>query len=412
MLFFRDVDRKVLSWCSYDVGNSAFATTIMAAVFPVYFKEVAALDLPPNISTAYWAYASAFSLLASAFFAPILGAAADVKGSKKKMLLIFTILGVLSSGGMAFVGPGDWMAALILMVGGSIGFSASMIFYDALLPSLVPSNRIDAVSAQGYALGYLGGGALLAVNLLFIQIFPGTMGARLSFLSVALWWGAFSVPILLFVDEPSPAPGGEHLSGVALFKEGLGRLRTTFREIRIHKNLFVFLVAFWLYNDGIGTIIRMAAIYGANLGISMGHLVGALLVTQFVGIPFSLAFASLAQTIGSKRAILAGLYFYLGITFAAIFVREVWHFWALAIAVGMVQGGTQAISRSFFASMIPSGRTAEFFGFYDISSKFSGILGPAVFGLITQAAGSSRLAIAVLSYTFILGIFILKKVKD
>lgn len=410
MIFFRDADRKVLSWCSYDVGNSAFATTIMAAVFPVYFKEVAAQGLAPNISTAYWAYASAFSLLASAFFAPVLGAAADVKGSKKKMLLVFTVLGVLSSGGMAFVGPGDWMFALVLMVGGSIGFSASMIFYDALLPSLVPANRIDTVSAQGYALGYLGGGALLAVNLLFIRFLPGTAGARLSFLSVALWWAAFTVPILLFVDEP-PHQGGAHLSGGRLFLEGLKRLKATFREIRIHKNLFVFLLAFWLYNDGIGTIIRMAAIYGANLGISMTHLVGALLVTQFVGIPFSLAFAFLAAKIGSRQSILAGLLFYLIITWAAIFVREVWHFWALAIAVGMVQGGTQAISRSFFASMIPKGRAAEFFGFYDISSKFSGILGPAVFGFITQATGSSRLAIAVLSYTFILGILILRRVK-
>ncbi len=410
MIFFRDADRKVLSWCSYDVGNSAFATTIMAAVFPVYFKEVAAQGLAPNISTAYWAYASAFSLLASAFFAPVLGAAADVKGSKKKMLLVFTVLGVLSSGGMAFVGPGDWMFALVLRVGGSIGFSASMIFYDALLPSLVPANRIDTVSAQGYALGYLGGGALLAVNLLFIRFLPGTAGARLSFLSVALWWAAFTVPILLFVDEP-PHQGGAHLSGGRLFLEGLKRLKATFREIRIHKNLFVFLLAFWLYNDGIGTIIRMAAIYGANLGISMTHLVGALLVTQFVGIPFSLAFAFLAEKIGSRKSILAGLLFYLIITWAAIFVREVWHFWALAIAVGMVQGGTQAISRSFFASMIPKGRAAEFFGFYDISSKFSGILGPAVFGFITQATGSSRLAIAVLSYTFILGILILRRVK-
>lgn len=411
MLFFRQMDRKVLSWCSYDVGNSAFATTIMAAVFPVYFTEVASRGLAPSSSTAYWAYASAFSLLVSAFFAPVLGAAADVKGTKKKMLLVFTVLGVVSSGGMAFVGPGDWMLALFLMAGGSIGFSASMIFYDALLPSLVPANRVDAVSAQGYALGYLGGGALLAVNLLFIQILPGTAGARLSFLSVAVWWAAFTAPILLFVDEPAAEPGGEGLSGISLFLEGLERLKSTFREIRTYKNLFVFLLAFWLYNDGIGTIIRMAAIYGANLGISMTHLVGALLVTQFVGIPFSLAFATLAVRTGSKRAILAGLYLYLGITFAAIFVREVWHFWALAIAVGMVQGGTQAISRSFFASMIPPGKAAEFFGFYDISSKFSGILGPAVFGLITQWTGSSRPAIAVLSYTFILGIIILRRVK-
>jgi UMF1 family MFS transporter len=310
-----------------------------------------------------------------------------------------------------FVGPGNWVLALFLMMGGTIGFSASMIFYDALLPSLVPAHRIDTVSSQGYALGYLGGGMLLAANLLFIRFLPGTAGARLSFLSVALWWALFSVPVFLFVDEPPPSPEGKDLSGTALFLKGLERLRMTFREIRHYRNLFVFLLAFWLYNDGIGTIIRMAAIYGATLGIPMSHLVGSLLVTQFVGIPFSLAFGSLASKIGSKRSILAGLFFYLCITFAAIFVREIWHFWALAIAVGMVQGGTQAMSRSFFASMIPPGRTAEFFGFYDISSKFSGIFGPAVFGLVTQVTGSSRLAIAVLSYTFILGILILRKVR-
>lgn len=412
MRFFRNMDRKILSWCAYDIGNSAFATTIMAAVYPVYFREVAAWGLSANLPTAYWAYASAISLFLSAFFAPVLGAVADIKGLKKKMLAVFTFLGVVSSGCMAFVGPGDWLLALILMMGGTIGFSASMIFYDALLPSLVPAHRMDEISTWGYALGYLGGGILLAANLACIRLFPGTWGARFSFLSVAFWWGGFSIPLLMFVDEPPPAGKKKVLKGVLLFREGMDRLRTTFREIQLHKNLFLFLLAFWFYNDGIGTIIRMAAIYGSNLGIPMSHLVGSLLVTQFVGIPFSLAFGSLTSKTGSKKAILLGLYVYLLITFAAVFVEKTWHFWTLAIAVGMVQGGTQAISRSFFASMIPQGRTAEFFGFYDISSKFSGIIGPAIFGIITQATGSSRLAIAVLSYTFILGILILRKVRS
>ena len=411
MHFLRKENRNVLSWCAYDVGNSAFATTVMAAVYPVYFKEVAAVGLDANLPTAYWAYASAASLFLSAFFAPVLGAAADIKGSKKRMLALFTALGVISSGGMAFVGEGDWIFALVLMMGGTIGFSASLIFYDSLLPSLVPPQRIDAVSSQGYALGYLGGGLLLAANLLLIKLLPGTLGARLSFFSVALWWAAFSLPVLMFVEEPPSPAEGHSLSGKKVFLAGLERLKSTFREIRHYRNLFIFLLAFWLYNDGIGTIIRMAAIYGATIGIPLSHLVGALLVTQFVGIPFSLAFGTLASRIGSKRAIMTGLSIYLCITYAAVFIEKNWHFWALAIAVGIVQGGTQAISRSFFASMIPPGRTAEFFGFYDISSKFSGIIGPAVFGLITQAAGSSRIAIAVLSYTFIGGMLILRKVR-
>lgn len=412
MLFFQKMDRKILSWCSYDVGNSAFATTIMAAIYPVYYKEVASLGLAPNLSTAYWAYASAISLFASAFFAPVIGAAADIRGSKKKMLLLFTLLGVFSSGAMAFVGPGDWRIALILLGAGNIGFTASIIFYDALLPSLAPPNRLDMISAQGYALGYLGGGVLLAINLLFIALLPGTAGARLSFLSVAFWWAFFTLPILLYVEEPPPHSEGRKLSTPALFIEGLKRLESTFRDISHYKNAFVFLLAFWFYNDGIGSIIRMAAIYGASLGIPMSHLAGALLVTQFVGIPFSLAFGRLASAVGSKSSITAGLTFYLIITLAAIFVREAWHFWALAIAVGMVQGGVQAISRSFFASMIPQGKNAEFFGFYDISSKFSGILGPAIFGLIVHWTGSNQLAVAVLSYTFIVGIIILRKVRS
>jgi len=222
-----------------------------------------------------------------------------------------------------------------------------------------------------------------------------------------VWWAVFTIPIMVYVDEPGAGTGG---GGADAIRDSIGRLKRTFREIRSYKNLFLFLVAFWFYNDGIGTVIRMAAIYGSQLGISIYHLVGALLLTQFVGIPFSIAFGSMASRIGSKRAILAGLYFYLGLIIAGIFISRPWHFWALAVAVGMVQGGTQAISRSFFASMIPPGRTAEFFGFYDISSKFSGILGPAIFGMVTQVTESSSAAIAILSYTFILGILLLRKV--
>jgi len=215
--------------------------------------------------------------------------------------------------------------------------------------------------------------------------------------------------VLFNVAEPPV--DGERVDTNTAFRGSVKRLQKTFREIRSFRNLFLFLVAFWFYNDGIGTIIRMAAIYGSQLGISMNHLVGALLLTQFVGIPFSLAFGTLASHMGSKKTILIGLYFYLCLIVAAVFISKPWHFWALAFSVGMVQGGTQAISRSFFASMIPPGRTAEFFGFYDISSKFSGILGPAIFGFITQVSGSSPLAIAILSYTFILGIVILRKIE-
>lgn len=405
--YFRRLEKNVLSWCAYDVGNSAFATTIMAAVYPVYYREVASSGLASNISTAYWAYSASASLFLSAVFSPFLGALADGQGMKKRLLAVFTAIGVVSTGCMALIGPGDWFPALLLLAGGTIGFTISIVFYDALLPHLAPPDRIDMISSQGYALGYLGGGVLLAVNFLFILALPGTIGARMSFLSAAVWWAVFTIPIMVYVDEPGAGTGG---GGADAIRDSIGRLKRTFREIRSYKNLFLFLVAFWFYNDGIGTVIRMAAIYGSQLGISIYHLVGALLLTQFVGIPFSIAFGSMASRIGSKRAILAGLYFYLGLIIAGIFISRPWHFWALAVAVGMVQGGTQAISRSFFASMIPPGRTAEFFGFYDISSKFSGILGPAIFGMVTQVTESSSAAIAILSYTFILGILLLRKV--
>jgi UMF1 family MFS transporter len=399
-------DKKTTSWCLYDVGNSAFATTIMATILPVYFKEIATPFLKGNLSTVYWGYASALALLCSAIVAPLLGAIGDISQKKKKMLGLFTLLGIISTAALFFVQHGHWKAALFFMVLGTIGFSASMIFYDSLLPHIVPLNEIDMVSSQGYALGYLGGGILLAINLVMISIFPGTLGPRLSFLSVALWWGLFSIPLFIFVPEPYAKPliNRRHkwIAGEAWL-----RLRQTFSEIRKYRDLFRFLIAFWFYNDGIGTMIRMAAIYGANVGISKLHLVGALLMTQFIGVPFSLFFGQFASKVGSKKAILTGLSGYVLISIGALFLSKAWHFWLLALAVGTVQGGTQAISRSLYASLVPPSRSAEFFGFYDISSKFAGVMGPALFGFITHITGSSRMGIAVISTTFIIGAIIL-----
>lgn len=402
-------DRRILSWCLYDVGNSAFATTILAAVFPVYFKEVAAITLTPEIATAYWGYASSFSLMLSAFLAPLLGTMADVRGSKKELLLFFTLIGIISTSVMSLLGPGNWKWALSLLILSSAAFSAAIIFYDSLLPHIVSLKEIDRVSAQGFAFGYLGGGLLLALNLLMIKNIPGTLGVRLSFFTVSVWWGIFTVPLILNVPEP-PVFREKIIRGKNIAKASFIRLKETFTEIRKYRELFKFLFAFWLYNDGIGTIIRMAAIYGAQLGFSMINLVGALLLTQFTGVPFSLIFGRIAERIGAKRAIFIALSWYFCICIGAVFLSSSWHFWILALSVGMVQGGAQAISRSLYASMVPKIQSAEFFGFYDISSKFAGIIGPALFGVITQITGSSRIGIAALSLTFILGMLILTKV--
>ncbi len=401
------------AWCLYDWGSSAFSTTVEAAVLPVFFEQVLAVSLPGNQPTMYWGYANAISLLIAALMAPILGSIADYTGSKKKLLVVFASLGIVATALMVFLDTGAWLSALILFFFGAIGLGASYIFYDALLPHITHEENIDYISSKGYAMGYLGGGILLAVNILMIQVIwsGSSLGPRLSFLTVAIWWAVFTIPLLKRVPEP-PANTTGLGRGLNPIKAGFKRLRQTFSHLRAYRELFKFLVAFWLYNDGIGTIIKMATIYGSEIGIGMTDLIGALLLTQFVGIPFSLAFGKFSKRVGTKRAIMIGLGWYVLITIMGYFMSQPWHFWALAIAVGMVQGGTQALSRSLFGLMAPKARSAEFFGFYDISSKFAGILGPFLFSMVGLIMGSSRLSIVALVVFFIGGIVLLEQVNE
>jgi UMF1 family MFS transporter len=405
--------RIVNAWCMYDWGSSAFSTTVEAAVLPVYFEGVAAASLPGNMATVYWGYTNAIALLITALLAPILGSIADYTGGKKRLLTIFAGMGILGTALMILIDRGDWPLALVLFLFGTIGISASYIFYNALLPHVARLEDIGYVSSKGYALGYLGGGILLAANILMIQVIwaGSNLGPRLSFLTVAIWWAIFTVPLLRRVPEP-PANTTGIGEGVNPVAAGFRRIGQTFREIRKYRQLFFFLLAFWLYNDGIGTIIKMATIYGAEIGIGMIDLIGALLLTQFVGIPFSLLFGKFSSRIGTKRAIMLGLGWYTLITISGYFMSQAWHFWTLAFAVGMVQGGTQALSRSLFGLMAPKARSAEFFGFYDISSKFAGIAGPALFAMVGQLAGSSRLSIVALIIFFIGGILLLTRVDE
>jgi len=397
----------------YDWGSSAFSTTVEAAVLPVFFEQVVAATLPGNMPTVYWGYTNALSLLVAALMAPILGSIADYTGSKKKLLTLFASIGIVTTALMVFLDAGIWLPALMLFFFSAIGLGASYVFYDALLPHVASEDEIDFVSSKGYALGYLGGGILLAINILMIQvIWPGsTLGPRLSFLSVAIWWAIFTLPLLRRVPEP-PANTTGIGEGVNPFKASFQRISQTFGELRKYRELFKFLLAFWLYNDGIGTIIKMATIYGSEIGIGMTDLIGALLLTQFVGIPFSLLFGKFSKKLGTKRSIMVGLVWYAFITIGGYFMQTSWHFWALAFAVGMVQGGTQALSRSLFGVMAPKARSAEFFGFYDISSKFAGIAGPALFAIVGQMMGSSRLSIVALIIFFIGGIVLLTRVDE
>jgi MFS transporter, UMF1 family len=405
--------KKVINaWAMYDWANSAFATTIMAAVLPVYYASVAAAGLPGNSATVYWAYTTSISLLIAAIVSPVLGAMADFSGSKKRLLAIFAFLGILGTALLYFVKTGDWFMASVFFIVGDLGFAGSLVFYDSLLPHIASGEEMDQVSSKGYALGYLGGGILLAINLAMIMLAPkeltGLM-SRLSFLSVALWWFIFTIPLLKYVPEP----GRRILAGEEKFnpvKAAFSRLAHTLREITNYKQLFLFLVAFWFYNDGIGTIIKMATIYGAEIGIGQTTLIGTLLMVQFVAIPFAFLFGWLAKKIGTKRSIYLSLIIYTGITIFAYFLKEAWQFWALGFAVATVQGGSQALSRSLFGRMMPKSKSAEFFGFFSVSEKFAGIAGPFVFGVVGQIMGQSRLSIISLIIFFVIGAVLLSRV--
>ncbi|MHB0859634.1 MAG: MFS transporter [Anaerolineae bacterium] len=415
--------RKVVrAWCMYDWANSAFATTIMAVVLPTFYSAVAGSTLSPDpdqarvLATSYWGYTNSITMLLVAFAAPILGAVADHSGAKKRMLGGFAALGIVFTALLVFIRTGDWLLASGLYVVGHIGFSGANIFYDSLLPHVAQENDIDQVSTRGYAMGYLGGGLLLALNLLWIMQ-PSLFGipdtetaSRLSFLSVAIWWAVFSLPLFRHVKEPAAVrqPGESRDALRAAFQ----RLGRTFRNLRSYRQLTLFVIAFWLYNDGIGTIITMAAIYGAELNIPQVDLIGTILMVQFVGVPFAFIFGWLARRLGTKPSILLALGVYVLIAVLGFFVTRSIHFWVLGFAVAMVQGGSQALSRSLFGSMAPKAKSAEFFGFYDISSKFAGILGPALFGFVGQAMGSNRYAILALVPLFVVGGLLLLFVNE
>ena len=405
--------RAIWAWTMYDWANSAFVTTIMAAVLPVYYSSVAAADLPAHIATAYWGYTTSLAALLAAVISPVLGAMADFKGSKKRFLTIFMVIGVAASALMYWIGTGDWLLASLLFIFGQIGFAGSLVYYDALLPHVASEFEIDMVSSRGYAMGYIGGGILLAVNLAMIMLSPehltGLM-TRLSFVTVAIWWFVFTLPLLKYVSEPKR----RILAGEENFKPlqaALSRLKTTFSEIRKYRELSKFLLAFWIYSNGVGTIILMATIYGAEIGISQTTLIGTLLMVQFLAAPFAIFFGWLPKKIGTKNSIYIALTIYSVIAVAGYFLQHEWQFWALGAGVATVQGGAQALSRSLFGRMMPKSKSAEFYSFFSVFEKFATILGPALFGVVSQIMGESRLSIVSLLIFFVVGIAILRTVN-
>jgi UMF1 family MFS transporter len=408
----------------YDWAVSSLQTTIMVAVFPIFFVKVAAANLTESQATQAYAAANTIAALIVAILSPLLGAVSDFAGTKKRFLTLSMLMGVLATAGMFFIRLGDLGLASTLFITAIIGGTASVVFYESLLPHITTPDEIDRVSTAGYAVGYIGGGVLLALNLAWIQqprwfgLASGpdltadqlTLPTRLAFLSVAVWWCLFTIPLLRYVREPARTLEADEVSRPRSIIAPFLRLRETLHELRGFKHAFVMLLAFLIYNDGIQTIIKMATAYGTEIGIGQSALIAAILVVQFVGIPFTFLFGALAGRVGAKRAIFLGLLAYTGISVVGYFMQTAVHFVILAGLTGVVQGGTQALSRSLFATLIPAHKSGEFFGFYSVFEKFASVFGPLVFAATIAVTGSSRNAILSVILFFAVGAWLLSKV--
>lgn len=405
--------RVTLAWAFYDWANSAFATVVIAGFFPVFFKQFWAADLPATESTRWLGYASSTASLLLVLMAPVLGALADQLGAKKRFLLLFTALGVLATGGLYWLAAGHWVGALLLYLLGLLGFFGGNIFNDALITDITEPQRYERVSSLAYALGYLGGGLLFALNVAMV-LSPETFGfadkgaaVQAAFLGVAIWWALFSLPLVLLVPE-SRGAGTRTLA--AAVRGAFAELAITFRQVRRLPDTFLFLVAYWFYIDGVDTIVFMAVDYGLSLGFPDSSLMVALLITQLVGFPAALAFGRLGERWGPKRAILLAIGCYAVVIVAASGMTRVEHFYGLAAAIGLVQGGIQALSRSLFASLIPPGQTAELFGFYNMIGKFAAVLGPFLVGSTAALTGDPRLSLLPILLLFLIGALLLWRV--
>jgi len=398
--------KRILAWSIYDFGNSAFATTVIAGFFPIFFKEYWSVGVDVTESTFKLGLANSISGLIVVLLAPVLGAIADRGGARKKFLAAFAAMGCAMTISLFFVGKGNWVMAAAFFVAGTVGFSGGNAFYDSLIMDVTDEDRVDLVSAFGYSLGYLGGGILFAINVVMV-LKPDLFGlvdkeqaVRVSFLTVGLWWAVFTVPLLLFVKETKPRRSESWTQTVS---EGVGQLVDTFRRIRHLKVVSLFLIGYWLYIDGVHTVIRMAIDYGMSIGLDSNRLILALLVVQFVGFPAALVFGKLGQKLGAKTGIYIGIAAYILITVWAYYLDSEVEFFGMAIAIGLVQGGIQSLSRSFYTRIIPEGQSAEFFGFYNMVGKFAAVLGPFLMGWLALATGDSRKGIFSITALLLLG---------
>ncbi len=418
-----DTKKTILCWSLYDWANSAFATTVMAGFFPIFFNEYWSTEVDQTVSTFRLGAANSLAGILVALSAPVLGAIADRGTTKKKFLLFFAYLGIVMTCCLSLVSQGNWEVAIVLYIFAAIGFSGGNIFYDALLTGVASKKKMNTVSALGFSLGYLGGGILFAINV-WMTLKPERFGfanesqaVKFSFLTVGIWWAVFSLPLFLFVKEPVDPQAQRGWKSV---KAGLVQLKGTLAQIRRMRTLLLFLIAYWFYIDGVDTIVRMAVNYGKALGFENQDLITALLIVQFVGFPATLAFTYVANRIGDKRAIYLAILAYILVTIFAAFMDNKNEFYILAVVIALFQGGIQALSRSFYGKIIPVDKSAEFFGFYNMLGKFAVVLGPILIGsvglLVKSCGGESllatRISISSVSLLFIIGGILFFFVKE
>lgn len=408
---------ELRGWVAYDWANSVFMTSIIQ-VFQVYFASVLATGLTKAESSARFYSATTIAALVVAVLGPFIGAMADFSGARKRIMGVFIAIGVAATLGIALVGPGDWLFGLVWYSLGNIAIAVSFILYDSLLPHVAKPEEIDLVSSAGYAFGYLSGGLVLALNLLWISN-PQAWGfadagsaTRASFAFAAFWWALFSIPLFRNVAEPPPSGDGVGVrrSVAAAMMGTVNSLRATFRDLRRYREAFLMMVAFLIYNDGVNTVIRVGATYGTEIGIPQARLLQAILAVQFIGLPCAYFYSHLAAKWGTRSAIYPALVTYLGICILGYVMTETWQFFLLAFLIGTAQGGAQALSRSLFASLIPKEKSSEFFGFYGVGDRFAGIMGPALFWVMVTLTGSSRGGLLGLAVFFVIGGYLLSRV--
>lgn len=409
----QDSKKEIIAWAFYDWANSAFATTVMAAFFPIFFSQYWSAGSSTE-TTFFLGLGNSIESLVVAALAPVLGAIADRGSYRKRLLIFFAFLGALMTATLSFIAVGMWPVAMMVYIIANVGFAGANTLYDSLLPSVASEKRVDFVSSLGYSLGYIGGGLLFLLNVL-MYISPSTFGladgvaaVKVSYLMVGIWWAVFSLPLIIFVKEPK----GERLSLSTAVHDGFSQIRRTLGALGRLRNTGLFLVAYWCYIDGVDTIIRMATDYGTAIGFSSESMIVALLITQFVAFPLAILYNIFGHKVGIRKALLVAVGGYSVIAVLGFFMTKEIHFYLLACCIGLFQGGIQALSRSYYSRLIPTEHSSEFYGFFNMLGKFAAIIGPLLIGVVSLITGEQRYGILSLIILFIVGGVLLAKVDE